>query len=286
MKNEKIVTKNISGWKENDISIFISDDPKLTGNPEIKGISDLKLNLILRQAYELTKEKRPTDFNGDKLSVMKIKRADGKVRIITRLTDYFTLWGFPHVAPELFQKTNMDFVKTRESKIPSGLYAACLIVTADKKVLLNVISQSGGLNQGRLSFGFEEQSEPEDPNPVVTASRGFEEEYGAKVSNDRITVLGFGRAFNTAYVSAYCLIEVGLTVTEILKARENAEDKKESSCTLAVPLTEMDQLCLDETPYGPLKSYIVYGKLSESAIYVKHVANIPRWTLTKKHLGL
>lgn len=282
--DECIVIENSVGWKKRDVSISITNEPKITGDQTQVNRANISFNKELEAAFNVTKQKRPNDFNGEKVSVKKIEISNGKIRILSRLTDYFTIWGFPLAAPELFQKSNNDFVKLMEIDTPCGLYAANIIVSADNKLIMNIISQQGGFNRGKISFGYEEQTEPEDISPIDTAVRGLKEEYGLVILSEKVRVLGFGKPFNMAFVSAYCVVIVDLISTDIIKARDKAIDKNESSCMLAVPFSDVDKLCLDEVPYELLEKYLISGFTDKKSFYVKHVANIPRWRLVKEYL--
>lgn len=285
MKDEYILTKNLNGWGKEDISTVITAEPKLTGDPDEVEKLDTDIKNELKAAFETTKQKRPNDFNGEKVSVKKIKRMDGKVKIFARKTDYFTLWGFPHAAPELFEKLTAEFIESKNTNMPNGLYAACMVITSDDKVIMNIISQQG-FSGGKISFGFEEQTEVDDLDPIETAVRGLKEEFGIDVSDEKVKVLGFGKAFNMAYTSAYCIIDTDLASNWVIEARANAVDKNEASCLLAVPFADVGRFCSDEVSYELARSYLIDGKVDERASFVKHVANIPRWDLVKRWLRL
>ena len=284
--DERIILKNSSGWKKEQVRIQIASLPVLTGDPSVVDESGSDIKHELRAAYQKTRESRPNDFNGPKVSVTSIEEETDRVVVYARPTDYFTIWGFPHVAHNLFQQSNASFVESHSIDTPCGLYSAVLVLTSDKKVVMNVISPKGGFNAGKLSFGFEEQTEPSDLSPVDTAVRGLSEEYGIDVPTDSTRVLGFGKPFNMAFVSAYCVIDTGMTVDEVVASRINAPDKNESACTLAVPYSDVDSLCLDEVPYALVEKYLVDGHLESTSTFVKHVANIPRWQLLQEFLQL
>ena len=42
------------------------------------------------------------------------KKVNGKLKIVGRITDYFTIWGFPYAASELFEQCNEEFIKNKE----------------------------------------------------------------------------------------------------------------------------------------------------------------------------
>ncbi len=286
MNNEHILIKNLKGWSKNDITLFITDEPKLSGDPKEVGKLNSDMEKKLRASYETTKEKRPTDFNGDKVSVKKITRSQGKLKIVARKTDYFTLWGLPHAAPELLKKSNEDFIESKGSDMPCGLYAACMVITSDNKVIMGISSPSHGFGAGRLSFGFEEQSETSDNNLIETAVRGLKEEFGIDITDEDVKVLGMGKSLNIAYLSAYCILKVDLTAQEIATLRKKAIDKNEQSCLLAVPLDEVETLLSENVQVEDAKKYLIQGNLEGHMSLVQHIANIPRWKLIKKYLEL
>jgi len=281
---EHILLRNLKGWSKSDISVVISNEPKLTGNPDNVGEVKSGIAYQLRASYEMTREKRKTDFNGDKISVKKIEVSGSKLKIFARKTDYFTLWGLPYASIGLLEKSNEDFIANDKSDIPCGLYSACMFVTSDGKVVMGVSSSSHGFGSGRLSFGYEEQAEIEDSTPVETAVRGLREEYGVVVSGTCVKVFGMCKSLSIAYMSAVCAFKVDLIAEEIVSLRERAEDRDEKSCLLAVPIEDVCELCKDELTSKMVKKYVVDGKINKEVPLVHHIANASRWELTKEYL--
>lgn len=283
MKPEHILLTNPKGWRSSDFTIQVKSAPALTGDPK-KNSLDLKTKKQLKKAFLLTKEKRPNDFNGSKLSVQKIEPTTKGVKIITRKTDYFTIWGLPQGAPKLFEQSNKDFINSNESSLPAALYSACFVITKDNKALMGVSSPGHGFGSGRLSFGFEEQAEVYDKTPVDTAKRGLKEEFGINSLKKDIVVLGLGKSLTIAYLSVYCVIFVNKTAKEASGYREKAQDQDEHSGMLAVPLNKVSTMLRDEIPARIAQKYLVSGKLDTNTSLIQHIANQPRWKLTKKYL--
>lgn len=283
---EKLIVKNLKGWANDEIMLILTEDPKITGDPSgvsLKG----ELQKKLTNAYELTKSKRPNDFNGEKVSVKCISINDkGQIEIIAKRTDYFTLWGIPNAAPDVLEKSNHELIYSQKTELPCGLYTANIVITLDKMVIMNVISAGGGFGAGRLSFGFEEQTEVEDNNPIETSVRGMKEEIGIDVSEDKVRLLGLGKSLDIAYVAAYCIINTGMSSKDLIRAKNKAIDQQESAHTLIVPISEVDKLVRSEVPSSEIEKYLIGGKIKGVDNLLHHRANFLRWELVKKHLEL
>lgn len=285
--DEHLLMENKFGWKREEVRLKVTREPIMTGGSKKIGAIDSKLRKLLQKAYNFTKIKRPQDFNGEKLSVKKISLGDkGFLEITTRRTDYFTLWGIPGALPILMNKTNKEFISSKETDLPCGLYTANMVLTSDCKVIMSVISGSAGFGAGRLSFGFEEQMEVGDSSPFETVIRGFKEELGVKSSEKDIRILGFGKSLDIAYVAIYCVVHTPLTSKEIIDKKESAIDKNESTYTVVVPLKEVDSLCEKTVTFKKLGKYLSGYKVDEKQSFRHHRANLIRWDLTRKYLRI
>ena len=286
---EYLLYANTKGWRDKDIKISISKDSKITEDLKQARRARTKVKKQLEKAFQFTKEKRPNDFNGLKVSIQKIStNKNGNVNISARVTDYFTLWGIPGATPDLLKKSNREFISAKTSKIPCGLYTANIVITSDEKTIMAVISQSGGFGAGRLSFGFEEQMEIDDVSLVQTVVRGFKEEIGSNISKKNVRILGFGKSLDIAYIAAYCVVKTELTSREVLKNKEAAADKNEASTTLVVPIHEIGNLCREKVPFKTIRKYAIdKGKLGKGdGFLLHHRANWLRWILLKDYLEI
>lgn len=274
---EKLILVNTKGWKKDDINLKVSTETLLSGETHAE----------LKKAYELTKIKRTSDFNGKKVSVKKlVKHKNNKLIIEAVATDYFTLWGISEALPDILKKSNNEFIASNKTHLPCGLYIASMVLSSDDKFIMSVISNNSGFGAGRISYGFEEQSELGDQNPSVTAIRGFEEEIGGVITSDQVSVLGFGKSLDIAYLASYCLIKTDLTSKEIVEKKSKAKDQNESSFTLVVPIREVDNLCTSEVSSSKVNKYVVGTKRIGTNNLLHHRANINRWKLVKKYLSL
>src|SRR5688572_9456309 len=82
---------NTEGWGEEDIFFSYNPDYK-GGDPKRKGIA---ADDPLKKAWLTTQNQRPDDFNGPKVSLEGLAAVQNKLKLETRATDYFTLWGIP-----------------------------------------------------------------------------------------------------------------------------------------------------------------------------------------------
>jgi hypothetical protein len=211
-------------------------DPEdiVSGNPEM---NKSKGNIILRDAFEITRTKRPNDFNGIKAALRQISVENNELTVTAGCTDYFTLWGLPQASPELHQSTISDIVRLKKTVNPLGISIHNILITQNGKVVVRVGSSTGAFSAGKISITHEEQMDPNiDINPFNTSVRGFYEEQGLLIPDGKTKLLGIAAEKNSAYTS-FCFVGLtNKTEKEINEAWKKAPDYKETNSMDIIPI--------------------------------------------------
>lgn len=256
------------GWGYADVLFRHHPEILLTGDP---GKSS---SIQLGEAYDHTLTNRPKDFNGPKVTLRSLSVQDGKLKIDTGSTDYFTLRGIPFVAPDLHKQAIEELNTQSQTEIPTGVSAHTILLAGDQAVM--TINTSGhGFAPGRLSLTFEGQMDPppKDRTPFHTARRELQEELGRRVHLGDIRLLAVAAETGSAYTSWCFVIPVKGTPNSIREAWEGVKTR-EASALLVAPIAELGQILLPETPAEALQKYIVGGSLDPEKTVNPH-ATVP-----------
>lgn len=285
---------NPAGWTKAQTEYHINRGIYIGGNPEAsQNHTPAELLNHLHSAWLTTQSQRPNDWNGLKVYVRELMvRDDGK--LITRgvLTDYYTLWGLPKAAPELFREHEASVTINRAGKngealyradLPWGLCSHNMLLDSNGDVYAMIRSRNQAFNEGRLSptqEEQEEQGEKEDSSAYATSARSFKEELHIYIPQRRIRLLGVAEEPGAAYPAYAFITETGLSPKEIKKRWKKAKDYSENTAMLLIPMSQLDQWISEEsiTPKLWLPNLISdTGNIQENAIIQFHATG--RWRL-------
>lgn len=253
------------GWGYNDIVFGHHPEILLTGDPGKAG------SIQLGEAYNHTLITRPADFNGPKVGLRSLSDQDGKLKIDTGSTDYFTLRGIPFAAPNLHKQAIEELNTQGQTEIPIGISAHTILLAGDQAIM--TINTAGhGFAPGRLSLTFEGQMDPppKDLTPFHTVRRELEEELGRKVRLGAIRLLAVAAETGSAYTSWCFVVPVEGNISE---AWENVK-KREASALLIAPVAELGGILLPDTQAHALQKYVVGGSLDPEKTVSPH-ATVP-----------
>lgn len=287
---------NSEGWCRNqtryniDLSVYIGGkiDAVLNQTPP-------EFIEAFQCAWFTTKEKRPTDFNGPKVAVTELAVKDGILFTRGVRTDYFTLWGLPQAAKELFAKHEAEVVINRATKagdalyktnLPWGLCTHNLLLDSNGDVYGMVRSQSQGFHSGRLSTTEEEQTVPADSSAFATSARSFWEELRLRIPQKRVRLLGVAEEKGAAYPAYAFITETDLTPKKLVERWRKAKDYTENTALFLIPMTQIDTWAnqdLDRINPDVWGQHLVTGNITPDAIIQLHPTSSWRMSLAKTY---
>lgn len=260
------------GWGYTDVVFRHHPEILLTGDPGKSPLNDFQDKL--GQAYNHTLTNRPTDFNGPKVGLRSLSVRDGKLKIDTGSTDYFTLRGIPFVASDLHQQAIGKLSTQGQTDIPIGISAHTILLAADQAVM--TINTSGhGFAPGRLSLTFEGQMDPppKDRTPFHTARRELQEELGRRVRLSDIRLLAVAAEKDSAYTSWCFVVSINTDAQSVQEAWKGVKER-EASALLVAPIAELGQILLPDTQAEALQKYVIGGSLDPEKTVNPH-ATVP-----------
>ena len=279
------------GLRANEVEYQLYPFDYLTGDPSVNHRTPDAMTMDLTRAWQRTQEAREPfgDTNGLKVSVKGLGFSPvGRTGLIVvgGLTDYFTLWGLPQVAPLLQERFLNEMARFQGTKVPNGLSAHTIILTSDNRVVMMVRSQSQGFHTGRVSLSIEEQTDPDkDATPFNTPYRGIWEELGIISSPQDLRLLGVGAERALAY-TCFCFVShVDADEETLRQAWKGAQDHNEASALFLVPLEELDRWTGTEISPEVWLPYSKDSAIASDAILQPHPTVLWRADLLKKHLA-
>lgn len=290
---------NSEGWSRNQTRYNIDSSVYIGGNPQAP-LNKTPAEFIeaFKRAWFTTKEKRPTDFNGPKVAVTELAVKNGILSTRGVRTDYFTLWGLPQAAPELFAKHEAKVVINRATKLGDALYKAnlpwglCthnLLLDSNGDVYGMVRSRSQGFHSGRLSITEEEQTEPADSSAFATSARSFWEELRLRIPQKRVRLLGVAEEKGVAYPAYAFVTETDLKPRKLVERWRKAQDYNENTALLLIPITQIDQWAnqdQDKVNPGIWGQHLIGGNITSDAIIQLHPTSSWRMRLAKEYTYL
>lgn len=284
------------GWKPEETRYQLDPTIYIGGNPD-KHISDqTPVDLIepLRAAWLTTKEKRPTDFNGLKVSVRRLSVIDGILETNAVITDYFSAWGLPkaEASQTLFDIHEKNVVVNRtsapnaifETRVPWAVASHNVLLDRNGRILMMVRSQAQGFHVGRVSVTEEEQMEPtQDFSPFAASFRSFHEELNLIVPPQSIRLLGVALEKGAAY-PAYCFVAQTKELAKDVEVKwRKAKDYNENTALFAVEMTESDRwLTVDEITSDIWHKDLLAGNIPPDSKLKLHPTSPWRINLAKK----
>lgn len=289
------LVSNPDGWKRDHLKYKIDRSVYIGGNPHVrKNHQPEELITPLQEAWQFTKDHRPTDFNGSKVAVQRLSLTDGILDISGVTTDYFTLRGLPEAAKKTFQEYQDEIVINKSNKPddaifettrPAGICTHNVAVTSNGEIIMMVRSQRQGFHEGKVSVSEEEQTELTDNSPFATSSRSYKEELNIKVSQKNISMLGVGVEKNTAYMALAYIADSGHTAKKLAEKWYSAQDHDENTAIFAVPTETIDQWLNKEKIGSSIwHSSLLAGKIHPDASLILHDTSPWRINLVKEFL--
>ncbi len=287
---------NSEGWSRNQTRYNIDLSQYIGGNPQaILNQTPAEFIEAFQRAWFTTQEKRPTDFNGPKVAVTELAVQDGILSTKGVRTDYFTLWGLPQAAKELFTRHEAEVVINRATRLGDALYKAnlpwglCthnLLLDKNGDVFGMVRSRSQGFHSGRLSTTEEEQTETFDSSAFATSARSFWEELRLRIPQKRVRLLGVAEEKGGAYPAYAFVTETDLTPKKLVERWRKAKDYNENTALLLIPMTQIDtwvnqdQDKINPQVWGP---HLVRGNITPDAIIQLHPTSSWRMSLAREY---
>lgn len=288
------LVSNPEGWSTDQIEFHLNPNLFLSGNPDKSPQTPESLRGALQAAWQKTKEVREPagDFDAPKVTVRRVEVVEGKLVAYTALTDYFTLWGIPQAAPEIYQRFLSEMPKSHETEVPNGISTQNILLTRDGEVVFLVRSRGTGFYGGRLSLSLDEQMDPHvDMTPHNAAYRGYWEELGLFIPHQNIKCLGVAAEKGAAYTS-WCFVAVTDKDAEsIRKSWKKAKDYNENGALLIVPLHELDEWIKEPLSEVKIEPEIwrpkdVEGRIDPKSVLQVHPTVPWRANLLKKFIGI
>lgn len=284
------------GWSREQTRYHVDPTIYVGGNPgAYQNHTPRELATPLNEAYEITKRQRPTDFNGSKVYVRELAVRDGMLTTKAIRTDYFTLWGLPQAAPELFAQHEREVVINRATKpgealyIPTLPWGACshnILLDTNGDVYAMVRSRSQGFYAGRLSVTQEEQTELEDSSPFKTSVRSFTEELAIYLPQRKVRLLGVAEEKGAAYPSYAFVTETDLSPKELVRRWRKARDYNENIALILIPMTQIDKWTdqkQDKIDPQVWKPQLIAGNINQDAIIELHPTSTWRMNLAREY---
>lgn len=289
----QLVAKD-DGWKRNETRYSVDRKIYIGGNPNtLSNQTPDELISPLSQAWHTTREQRPTDFNGLKVAVQRLAVEDGVLSVNGITTDYFTLWGLPRAAKELFQEHEAGVVVNKASRSGNALYEATLpwgicthniLLDKNGDVLMMVRSQSQGFQAGRVSVTEEEQTEVGDSSSFATSARSYKEELNLKIPQRRVRLLGVAMEKGAAYPAFAYVAETDLLAHNLAREWKKARDYNENTALFAVPMTQVDRWLQEDRIKSDIwQQSLLAGNIAPDAILNFHATSPWRIDLAKKY---
>lgn len=241
------------GWKPAETRynlnpVYIGGD--LT--PSVTNHTPESLMKPLRAAWLITKNSRPTDFNGLKVAVQRLSVRDGILITDGVITDYFTAWGLPkaQLSKDLFAEHEKQVAINRaiapdalyETNIPWAVCTHNVLLDGNGDVLMMVRSQSQGFHAGRVSVTEEEQMEPTlDFSPFAASFRSFHEELNLIVPPQSVRLLGVALEKGAAYPAYAFVAEAEEKAGDIIAKWRKARYFNENTALFAIEMADIDK---------------------------------------------
>lgn len=283
---------NSKGWELLQTEYHLAPDQFYTGNPDVLSTTPPELLQPLQESWKTTKELRPNDFNGLKVAVSRLAVEGGNIKTHGYITDYFTLWGLPKVAPELFAEHEMNVIQNRanapdalyETTLPWGICTHNVLLDKNGDALMMIRSINQGFQAGRVSITEEEQMDPDrDCDPFNAAYTSFWEELGIFISPRTIRLLGVAVEEGAAY-PAFCFIaNTDLTAGTVAERWKKASDYNENTSLFAVPMVDIDGWAKDKIVPEVWSKHYLAGKIEPNAILSPHATTPWRIALAKAY---
>ncbi len=286
------LVNNPVGWGEENVKVFPNENP---------WFSEATLSLFEQARQETIRVRVPMgDTNGPKAALRWLSVHDGNLAVYTDPSEYFVLWGLPHVAPELHQKALDDLKTLRSTDIPFGISTHNLILLSpdgsrnpeNTSVVAIINNDQHGFAAGRLSVSYEGMLDPTvDLNPsgvpstFETVKRTLREEFGIANPAD-IRLLAVCAEKQTQYTSWCHAVWIEGTAGDLLALYGTAPRRNDSKVLFSIPLREIDAYAAGEIGPHIYARDIIRGTLAPGAILNPHPTVPWRVDALRDHLAV
>lgn len=285
---------NTEGWSNKQTRYRINTSVYIGGNPteNLERVPD-QLREPLQRAWLTTRDQRPTDFNGPKVAVTRLEVMDGILITEGVRTDYFTLWGLPKAAPELFERHEAEVIINKAiiegnalyvPNLPWGICTHNIVLDKNGDTLMMVSSASHGFHAGKGSVTEERQTEPQELSFFVTSSSSFKKELGLTIPQGRVRLLGVAEEKGVAYPAFALVGHADMLVADLVKKWQKAEAYRQNKALIVVPMSQVDRW-IGQDVIGPevWGSHFLAGDINPDANIQLHPTSSWRMQLVQEY---